>query len=118
MKLLWLDDIRNPKIGDWLLIYAPDFYYDNGEVIWVKNYNEFTTWIETNGLPNMICFDHDLAEEKTGYDCTKWLVDYCIDNNLPIPDFNIQSANPTGSDNIRFLLNNYQKHYDQKNKNI
>lgn len=114
--LLWLDDIRNPKISDWLLTYAPKYAYGEGEVVWVKNYNEFVSWIEENGLPDMICFDHDLAEEKSGYDCAKWLVEYCMDNNLPVPKFNIQSANPSGKINIKSLLDNYQGFYERQNK--
>jgi len=116
-KLLWLDDIRDPKTSDWLLTYAPEYAYGDGEVIWVKNYDEFVSWIEKNGLPDGICFDHDLGEEKSGYDCAKWLVEYCMDNNLPIPKFNIQSANPTGKININSLLKNYQKFYDNNNSN-
>jgi hypothetical protein len=54
-------------------------------------------------LPDVISFDHDLgdfqalhssgyiegelpAEEKTGMDCAKWLVDYCINHNLNCPE--------------------------------
>lgn len=110
-KLLWLDDIRNPFVGVWLVGYAPEFAYGEGEIIWVKNYDEFTKWIEENGLPNMIAFDHDLGETMSGFDCAKWLVDYCIDNEVKLPKWTIQSANPVGSDNINGLLNNYRKHF-------
>lgn len=123
--LLWLDDIRNPNLTDWLLSYAPDWYERREDVVWVKSYEEFVEWIEENGLPAMVCFDHDLADihydpstwregfvyhEKTGLDCAKWLVDYCIDNDLPLPDWNIQSANPVGAENIRAFLTNFTKH--------
>jgi hypothetical protein len=124
-KLLWLDDIRNPFVYDWLLQYAPEFAYGDGETIWVKNYNQFVEWINTNGLPDLICFDHDLSditeilnsnlvlasdwgEEKTGYDCAKWLVEYCMDNQLDLPQWRIQSANPVGKQNINGLLSNYK----------
>lgn len=110
-KLLWLDDIRNPFTGDWLMEYVPKFAYGKGEVIWVKNYNEFVDWINTNGLPDIIAFDHDLAENKSGYDCAKWLVEYCLDNKLKLPNWIIQSANPVGKENIESLLNNYHKFY-------
>ena len=108
-RLLWLDDIRNPFVADWLLQYAPD--YEKDEVVWVKNYTEFVDWINENGLPEMICFDHDLGEsdEMTGYDCAKWLVEYCMDNDLDLPMWDIQSANPVGRDNINGILNNYKK---------
>jgi hypothetical protein len=54
----------------------------------VRSYNEFVAWIETNGLPDFISFDHDLGlpkkqtEELNGMSCAKWLVNYCLDNEL------------------------------------
>ena len=134
-KLLWLDDIRNPFITDWLMQYAPQFAYGEGETIWVKSYSEFIDWINTNGLPDMISFDHDLGEDvaketvsngmskrqariqkretKSGFDCAKWLVEYCMDKDLDLPEIGIQSANPVGADNIRGLLLNYKKHRNE-----
>lgn len=118
-KLLWLDDIRDPHSSDWLMRYAPAFAYNEGEVHWVKRYSEFVDWITENGLPDLICFDHDLSDihcnkstykEKTGFTCAQWLVDYCIDNNKMIPNFRIQSANPVGKENIEGLLNGAIKH--------
>jgi hypothetical protein len=119
--LLWLDDCRNPDENNWLTFSPISGSY---QVIWVKSYNEFVYWIKTNGLPTAICFDHDLADVKeipnsklvlatdwekeyTGYDCAKWLVDYCIDNTLQLPLYNIQSANPVGKENIDKLLKNF-----------
>jgi len=134
-NLLWLDDLRNPHEGKWIEEFAPD-YLNSGSIIWVLNYEEFIEWIRKNGLPEMICFDHDLGEDvaiklvskgfnkkkarevkklaKSGYDCAKWLVDYCIDHDLQIPDWNIQSANPVGKENINGLLNNAKKHLTKK----
>ncbi len=131
-KLLWLDDVRNPfAMSDWLLEWSPEYYYEKDKgthkVIWVKDYDEFVDWIQENGLPNVIGFDHDLADvvyskrgnidilkstwkEKTGMDCAKWLVDYCIEHKKKIPQFFVQSANPVGKKNIITLLNNAIKH--------
>lgn len=129
-RLLWLDDIRNPFENNWL-VFSP--IEQPFEVIWVKSYIEFTEWIKNNNLPDAICFDHDLGldvkinlrskgiskkksrkiykemNEKNGYDCAKWLVEYCIDNNLMIPKYNIQSANPVGKENINKLLLSFIK---------
>lgn len=128
--LLWLDDYRNPLEGEWLVfspIKEPDY-----TVHWVKNYAQFVEWISLNGLPTGVCFDHDLSDfqawhvsepefskdvpwpesEKTGMDCAKWLVEYCIDNLKPLPLYNIQSANPVGKENIDKLLQNYLKHWE------
>jgi hypothetical protein len=125
-KFLWLDDIRNPFMSVWKDQYIPDFESETDEIIWVKNYNEFVDWITQNGLPTEVFFDHDLSdireipnsslviasdwnEEMTGYDCAKWLVDYCMDNDLDLPYWDIQSANPVGRNNINGILNNYKK---------
>lgn len=125
MKLLWLDDIRDPYENGWL-IFSP---IPQTEVIWVKSYDEFTEWIINNGLPDGICFDHDLGLQNhidrtkkgmskrksrplkqlefTGYDCAKWLVNYCMDNNHKLPKYNIQSSNPVGKENIDGLLKSF-----------
>lgn len=122
-KLLWLDDERNPYQDRW----AECFPIKDAEIHWVKSYKEFITWIMTNGLPDAVCFDHDLADisynpekgqsmfvyhEKTGYDCAKWLADYCMENNVMIPLYNIQSANPVGKANIDSYLKNVIKHIE------
>ena len=113
-KLLWLDDMRDPNSGDWLLRYASEYYYhsDVNKVYWVKDYDEFTQWINQNGLPDKICFDHDLGLDRSGYDAAKWIVEYCIDNNLDMPEWRVQSANPVGVNNINQLLNKAKNHLD------
>lgn len=110
-RLLWLDDIRDPMNDNWLS-YSP--IGKNVDVYWVKSYQEFVDWITNNGLPDGICFDHDLGEDKTGYDAAKWLVDYCIDQQLMIPRWNIQSSNPVGSINIDSILFNYMRFSSDK----
>lgn len=129
MKLLWLDDIRDPNTNDWLN-FSPIPKNDISEVIWVKSYQQFVEWIIKNGLPDGICFDHDLSDvkeipnsnlvlasdwnnEKTGLDCAKWLVEYCIKHNKPLPLYNIQSANPIGKANIDSYLKSYLKTINQ-----
>jgi hypothetical protein len=99
-KLVWLDDFRNPddKTSYWL---AYSLIGRKVEIIWVKNTAEFKGWIIANGLPDAICFDHDLGEnEPTGYDGAKWLVDYCLDHRKDLPLWACQSANPVGRENI------------------
>ena len=95
----------------------------------VRNYDEFINYILKNGLPSVISFDHDLADEhyvpseywdnydlskefqesqsyreKTGNDCAKWLLEYCYENDLKLPQCMVHSANPVGADNIRKTL--------------
>lgn len=130
-KLLWLDDVRDPMERDWLVFSPIERPFI---VTWVKSYDEFTEWIKKNGLPDGICFDHDLSDfqamksgypemmdevawpesEKTGMDCAKWLVEYCLDNNLKLPPYNIQSANPAGKENIDGLFKSFIKQIQEK----
>ena len=102
--LLWLDDWRDPfrKNGEWLM-FSP--IGRDVDVEWVTNYMEFVDYIMINGLPDAICFDHDLGSyTETGYDCAKWLVNYCLDNDKPLPKYGLQSANPVGRENIEKLF--------------
>ncbi len=110
--LLWLDDTRDPLKGDWLVFSPIDRPF---EVVWAKSYYGFVEHISEHGLPTAVCFDHDLGDtsepEMTGYSCAKWLVEYCMDNNLPLPKCNVQSSNSVGKDNINGLLLGFLKNH-------
>lgn len=77
----------------------------------VYSYEEFEAFILENGLPKLISFDHDLGEGKTGYDCAMFLVEFCLDHNLKLPDYFIHSQNPVGKENIEKLLENFERFY-------
>jgi hypothetical protein len=110
--LLWLDDKRNPFKMDWIERFSPIGIDVN--IIWVKSVNSFIKYIYKFGLPDAICFDHDLGDnnipEKTGYTAANWLMNYCMDNDKKLPLYNIQSDNTVGAENIDKLLKNYKKH--------
>ena len=133
MKKLFLDDMRQVRDACYY-VSNPKVYWEDGWDI-VRNYGEFVEYIEKNGLPDLISFDHDLADfhyefkpedyenmsedemnmkfgsmEKTGLDCAKWLVDFCSSNELNIPDYFVHSANPLGKENIINYLENAKKH--------
>ncbi|WP_353149525.1 cyclic-phosphate processing receiver domain-containing protein [Chryseobacterium sp.] len=117
-RLLFLDDIRYPVEA---YHYTRQDIFLKGEWHIVRNYEQFVNRILEKGLPELISFDHDLADkqssvqnsreamEKTGYDCAKWLVEYCIDNHLDLPEFYCHSMNPVGKENIISLLKNFKK---------
>ncbi len=71
--LLWLDDYRNPFEDDWLN-FSP--IGKDCEVVWVKTYVGFCHWIMVNGLPDGICFDHDLGFTN----------EYYVENDIESPD--------------------------------
>jgi len=105
-KLIWLDDFRDPA----------DYVSGDYEIIWIKNYEDFCLNIEENGLPDIICFDHDLGEEMTGYDAAKYVVNYCQQHNCNIPEYHIQSSNVVGKGNIEGIMEGWRRFYEDNYK--
>lgn len=123
---LFLDDERHPTKVTWVNLPL-------GPWTIARNYNDFITYIYKCGLPSFVSFDHDLADEhyrpsmydkdkhysnyytdgtfkeKTGYDCAKWLCDYCAEHNLDFPEYAVHSMNPIGRENITKYIENYRK---------
>ena len=116
-KRLYLDDVRTPNGTDWVI---------------ARDYKEFVSLIKLYGLGNfeVISLDHDLGDsamveyytnvknnyelnyeniinEKTGYDCCKFLVSESMTTNVPLPQIYVHSANPIGSANMMGYINNY-----------
>jgi hypothetical protein len=116
-KYIYLDDNRTPFSSDWIV---------------VRNYDEFVKTVESIGFSNieLVSLDHDLGdtaikewytntkkngvldysniEEKTGFDCVKWMVEKWMDGE-PVFEASVHSANPVGSQNMISYINNYYK---------
>jgi hypothetical protein len=125
---LFLDDDpkRIPGKLFWIQLPVVDW-------VIVRNYEEFVHTIERDGIPSMVSFDHDLGEEhyqeyhrvratdfkepidysrfkmKTGYDCAKWLANYCVDNGVPIPVYYVHTLNGPGGANIFSIMESARK---------
>ena len=120
---LFLDDVRVPTDVTWAAIPENQHYSV------VRNYEQFISLILARGVPKYVCYDHDLADchyvdglkggkinynkyvEKTGYDCAKWLVDYCVRQNIKHPPYVVHSLNPVGKKNIESYIENYNKNF-------
>lgn len=74
---LFIDDIRNAPSPSWII---------------ARDYNSALELIKT-GLIEEISFDHDLGEEKTGYDLMVFLEEMIHFNKLSAPIIHIHSAN-------------------------
>ena len=129
--VLFLDDERHPDQVTWVEFPRYD------AVFIVRNYDAFVNQVTLGGMPGFVCFDHDLADthyevmleenkyayddgdlkktfdygsEKTGYDCAKWLVDYCSNNGFKFPRYVVHSMNPAGKERIEGYIENAKKH--------
>lgn len=128
---LFLDDSRIPlDCATYMHRFGTDCKIYHEDWIIARSYKQFCDMISEKGLPEKVAFDHDLGDvpelketlapdeyydfennkEYTGMDAAKWLVNYCIDNNVSLPQYIVHSANPAGRDNIQSLLDNYSKH--------
>jgi hypothetical protein len=120
---LFLDDERTPIMA---YDYTRKYEYALVESwIIVRNYDQFVATVSKRGLPELVSFDHDLADvhygylhgdipydkftEKTGMHCAQWMVDYCLDNGQLLPNYMVHSMNPAGKKNIKSLLDNFKK---------
>lgn len=125
---LFLDDERFPKDVKWIELPP---------VAWIiaRNYDQFVQIIERDGIPNIVSFDHDLADEhyqeyhasrnpllinknnfrydqmkeKTGYHCAQWLAQYCVDKKIPLPVYYLHTMNPIGKANMFSVLESARK---------
>jgi len=133
LTILWLDDQRDPykylstKSKSATFARNKQFYDNllkqyNANFIWVKNIYQFIDYVEKNGIPQFVSFDHDLNnrgggeglsdEQKinnNGVNCAKWLVNYCKQNNQPLPKFYVHSANPKHGPEINRVLTSENK---------
>lgn len=119
-KWLFVDDMRNP----------PEHLRGHFDV--VRDFDQFTEYIESYGIPRLISFDHDLhpqhtmifyegynwcgpCESKrnltmvpTGYDCAVWLVEHCERNNMVLGEVCVHSLNPVTAQRIAGVIFNHQ----------
>jgi hypothetical protein len=129
-KKLFLDDVRQVRDAA-NYMPNPKVYNEGGWDI-VRSYTEFVNYLKSNPLPELISFDHDLADihyevdfrdwndftseqlgvEETGMDCAKFLVKHCRELKEDLPTILVHSANPVGRTNIRKYLENAAKHID------
>ena len=118
-RLLFLDDLRMPTdCVSYMHHRTPHYKIYTEEWVIVRNYSDFIFWIGENGLPDLISFDHDLGEEDEGHpsgmECAKWLVNYCMDNQVKLPGWLVHSANPCGYENIKGLLTSFQENQERE----
>lgn len=129
---LFLDDIRNPEAClNYKTEYMPEDrkIYSTGEWAIARSYEDFSKIIldgfKSGRFPGLVSFDHDLADvhydpqtmlqrfsykEETGKECADFLVKFCVDNELDLPDYYIHSANPTGRNRIHQALQDYYRY--------
>lgn len=123
LTILWLDDKREPykyfaKIAKDKEKNKPisgagmrnSTFYDNNifnkynvTFDWVKNLDEFSNYIQRNGIPQFVSFDRDLTPKgwkqthnepfPDGIACAKWLKQYCQETNQQMPRCFVHSAN-------------------------
>jgi hypothetical protein len=116
---IFLDDERMPAQVTWVDMPL-------GPWTILRSYNEFVSFIKRNGIPEFITFDHDLSwehyepeidpskyDEKTGFDCAKWLVEKCLNENIDFPEYQVHSKNTVGKENIISYIESFKRSRSQ-----
>ena len=94
---VYLDDLRDAPSPEYKVI---------------RSYDEFVDYFMSVGnmtRMHIVSFDHDLGPGKNGYDCAKWLVNWCMEHGYGVPTYTIHSANPVGAENIKSVFETYYK---------
>lgn len=104
---LFLDDERNPYVA--YEMTGNPVYLDTDWVI-VRDFDAFKFHITVKEFPEMVSFDNDLGLGLEGYDCAKFLVDYCLDEHMELPKWMVHSANPVARENIAVYFKSFEKH--------
>lgn len=73
-----------------------------------RSFEEAVACVETYGVPTHVDFDHDLGEDKTGYDFARWLTDYDLDVGGFPETYAVHSQNPIGRRAIVFMMEGYK----------
>lgn len=93
---IYVDDLRN----------CPEDIQKDYPVVTCRSYAATIDMIEFSQEKKWKIFidlDHDLGEDKTGYDICK----YIVENKIKNVEFRIHSANPVGRINMSQLLTHY-----------
>lgn len=83
-----------------------DRYYRDSIRVW--DYDEFTSFIRHFHLPDLVLFEYDLDEEQQSYECAKFLINYCLENNLHLPSFKVYGISHNSRKDLRSLLADFQ----------
>jgi hypothetical protein len=90
---IWLDDLRDPPDDSWKVART----YDE-----CRDFIMCFVALDDDDSIECISLDHDLGEEKTGYDVVKLIEELVVgDYNYFPPKMFIHSANPVGRLNIQ-----------------
>lgn len=89
---LFVDDLRTPPDGMWAIARSYD--------VAVELFDYYKDSI------NIMSLDHDLGEEKTGYDFLLYVVEQYYPRQVPIQVL-VHSANPVGRDRMEGVVARY-----------
>lgn len=100
--LIWLDDVRPVPKGV-KENFASSYKTIACKTCWEARINLIQIVALSPEAEIVVCFDHDLGQDETGYDLAKWIVA----NEIKLAAYEVHSMNPVGRQNIVQLLDHY-----------
>ena len=98
---LYVDDERNPKTNGWVIARSA------ADAILVLS----------GGHVTEVSLDHDLGTEETGYDIALYIEASVYLGNIPMPKWNVHSANPVGRKRIEAAMKNAERFSERSEEN-
>ena len=120
MIKVFLDDIRVPKMSHNETRGLGMQYSNTKDWVIIRDYFDFIDFVKNNfDKIDLISFDHDLAcykdgQEFTGKNAVDYLINFCLDNDKPFPDWYAHTDNTTGRKNIISTILNYLNRIEGK----
>lgn len=137
MKRIYLDDMRTPVEPGWIVVRTWDDFVDAVTEIGLDKIHiisldhdlgDTAMYEYRNNVSKHYKLDYDNIDEKTGYDCVKWLIGHFYNmyperlempyterkrTEILFPKVVVHSANPIGSANMMGYINNFYKNEGQ-----
>lgn len=95
---IWLDDLRPMPFKNGI----PEYTF------LCKTASEAIELLST-GCITFISFDHDLGDVQTGYTVACYIEQQVYNGKIPMPDWEIHSANPVGRKNIKRAMESAER---------
>lgn len=117
---LFLDDIRVPSMSHNDKKGLGVDYSPTDKWVIARDYFDFVDIVNKHfNQIKLVSFDHDLAcvkdgREYTGKDAVDYLINFCLDNDKPFPNWYAHTDNTSGRQNIIGAITSYLRNVENK----
>lgn len=98
--MLFIDDLRDP---------VKTYGSLGKDMVVARSTEEAQQIVHEKGMPSQLFLDHDLSGDDRAIDFLKWLANEYWDGVSPVPEYEVHSSNPAGSENMRTFMDSWKR---------